>query len=160
MKYRECFRSFKCLDDCGLGGFSIIHLTDSRDFMAVRVFRMVSPLVFLWAKGCPFPVIIKRRRGWVLEENSLFGIPTFGAFRMTLLFGSCRWGLASCFSLGTSPWKPACSPSFPVFFPRLCLSSFLCLVFLESFVDWFVLILLCPSSILRRPSHMYRHQFF
>jgi len=151
------------------GGFSTVHLTDSKDFVVVRVFRMVGLLIFLKAKGCPFLVILKRRRGSVLEENSLFRIPAFGAFRMTLLFGSCRWGPASCFSLGTSPWKPACSPSFPVFFPRFCLPLFLCLVFLESFVAGltslfrFFCVRRLSSDVLHgrfRLEHMYRHRFY
>jgi len=113
---------------------------------------MVGLLVFLKAKGCPFLVILKLTRGSVLEENCLFGIPAFGGFRMTLFFGSCKWGPASCFSLGTSPWKPACSPSFPVFFPRFYLSLFLCLVFLEGFIAgptglfWFSASVLYPTT--------------
>jgi hypothetical protein len=111
--------------------------------VAVRVFRMVGLLIFLKAKGCPFPVILKRRRGSVLEENSLFGILAFGAFQMTLLFESRRWGPASCFSLGTSPWKPACSPSFPVFFP---VSTFPCF-FVRSFLRALLLArLVCSDS--------------
>jgi hypothetical protein len=70
--------------------------------VAVRVFQMVGLLVFLKAKGCPFPVMLKRTRGSVLEENSCFKMPAFGAFRMALLFRSCKWGPVSCFSLGTS----------------------------------------------------------
>jgi hypothetical protein len=63
---------------------------------------MVGLLVFLRAKGCPFPVMLKRTRGSVLEKNSRFKMPEFGAFRMALLFQSYEWGPRSCFSLGTS----------------------------------------------------------
>ncbi len=45
-----------------VGGFSIVHLTDSRYFVAVRVFWMVGLLVFLKAKGCPFPVVLKENK--------------------------------------------------------------------------------------------------
>jgi hypothetical protein len=63
---------------------------------------MVGLLVFVKAKGCPFPVMLKRTRGLVLEENCRFEMPTFGGLRMALLFRSCTWGPVSCFSLGTS----------------------------------------------------------
>jgi hypothetical protein len=98
----ECLRSFKCFDDGELGGFSTVHLTDSRDFVAVKVFWMVGLVVFLKAEGYPFPVMLKRTRGSVLEEESRFKMPAFGTFRMVLLFLSCQWGPVSCFSLGTS----------------------------------------------------------
>jgi hypothetical protein len=49
------------------------------------VFQMVSLIVFLKAKGYPFKVHLKRTRGLVLKEKFLFGISTFGIFRMILL---------------------------------------------------------------------------
>jgi hypothetical protein len=45
---------------------------------------MVSFIVFLKAKGYPFKVFLKRTRGLVLKEK-IFGISTFGIFRMLLL---------------------------------------------------------------------------
>jgi hypothetical protein len=114
-------------------GVSTVHLTDSRDFVVVRVFRMVGLLIFLKARGCPFPVMLKRTRGSVLEENSRFKVPAFGAFRMALFFRSYQWGPASCFLLGP-PWKPACSPSFPVL---SSVSAFPCF-YVGSFVEAFI----------------------
>jgi hypothetical protein len=49
------------------------------------VFQMVSLIVFLKAKGYPLKVLLKRTRGLVLKEKFLFGISTFGIFRMILL---------------------------------------------------------------------------
>jgi len=49
------------------------------------VFQMVSPIVFLKAKGYPLQVLLKRTRGLVLKEKFLFGISAFGIFRMILL---------------------------------------------------------------------------
>jgi hypothetical protein len=50
------------------------------------VFQMVSLIVFLKAKGYPFKVLLKRTIGLVLKEKFLFGISTFGIFRMILLW--------------------------------------------------------------------------
>jgi hypothetical protein len=50
------------------------------------VFQMVSLIVFLKAKGYPLKVLLKRTRGLVLKEKFLFGISTFGIFRMILLW--------------------------------------------------------------------------
>ncbi len=50
------------------------------------VFQMVSLIVFLKAKGYPLKVFLKRTRGLVLKEKFLFGISTFGIFRMILLW--------------------------------------------------------------------------
>jgi hypothetical protein len=63
---------------------------------------MVGLLVFLKAKGCPFPVMLKRTRGLVLEKKCRFKMLAFCALRMALLFRSYEWGPVSCFSLGTS----------------------------------------------------------
>jgi len=49
------------------------------------VFQMVSLIVFLKVKGYPLKVLLKRTRGLVLKEKFLFGISTFGIFRMILL---------------------------------------------------------------------------
>jgi hypothetical protein len=51
------------------------------------VFQMVNLIVFLKAKGLPLKVLLKRSRGLVLKEKFLFGISTFGIFRMILLRG-------------------------------------------------------------------------
>jgi hypothetical protein len=50
------------------------------------VFQMVSLIIFLKAKGYPFKVLLKRTRGLALKEKFLFGISTFGIFRMILLW--------------------------------------------------------------------------
>jgi hypothetical protein len=49
------------------------------------VFQMVSLIVFLKAKGYPLKVLQKRTRGLLLKEKFMFGISTFGIFRMILL---------------------------------------------------------------------------
>jgi len=49
------------------------------------VSQMVSRIVFLKAKDYPLKVLVKRTRGLVLKEKFLFGISTFGIFRMILL---------------------------------------------------------------------------
>jgi hypothetical protein len=48
------------------------------------VFQMVSLIVFLKVKGYPLKVLLKRTRGLVLKEKFLFGISTFGIFKMIL----------------------------------------------------------------------------
>jgi hypothetical protein len=49
------------------------------------VFQMVSLIFFLKAKGYPLKALLKRTKGLVLKEKFLFGISTFGIFRMILL---------------------------------------------------------------------------
>jgi hypothetical protein len=46
---------------------------------------MVSLIVFLKAKGYLLKVLLKRTKGLVLKEKFLFGVSTFGIFRMILL---------------------------------------------------------------------------
>ncbi len=50
------------------------------------VSQMISLIVFLKAKGYPLKVLLKRTRWLVLKEKFLFGISTFGIFRMILLW--------------------------------------------------------------------------
>ncbi len=49
------------------------------------VFQMVSLIVLLKAKGYPFKVLLKRTRGLVFKDKFLFGISTFGIFKMIVL---------------------------------------------------------------------------
>ncbi len=49
------------------------------------VSEMVNLIVFFKAKGCPLKVLLKRTRGLLIREKFLFGISTFGIFRMILL---------------------------------------------------------------------------
>jgi hypothetical protein len=53
--------------------------------VVVGVFRVVGLVVFMKAKGYLFEVILKKTKGLVVKEKSLFRIPTFGIFEMTLL---------------------------------------------------------------------------
>jgi hypothetical protein len=46
---------------------------------------MVNLIVFLKAKGYPLKVLLKRTRGLVFKKKIMFGIFTFGIFRMILL---------------------------------------------------------------------------
>jgi hypothetical protein len=50
------------------------------------VFQMVSLIVFLKATGYLLKVFLKRTRGLLLKGKFLFGISTFGIFRMILLW--------------------------------------------------------------------------
>jgi len=50
------------------------------------VFHMVSLIVFLKPEGYPLKFLLKRTRGLVVKEKFLFGISTFGIFRMILLW--------------------------------------------------------------------------
>jgi hypothetical protein len=45
---------------------------------------MVSLVVLLKIKGYPLKILLKRARGLLKKENSLFGISAFGVFRMIL----------------------------------------------------------------------------
>jgi hypothetical protein len=49
------------------------------------VVQMVSLIVVLKARDYPLKVLLKRTRGFFLKEKFLFGISTFGIFRMILL---------------------------------------------------------------------------
>jgi len=62
--------------------YRFLRLCSCKNFF---LFQMVSPIVFLKAKGYPFKVLLKRTRGLVLKEKFLFGISAFGIFRMILL---------------------------------------------------------------------------
>jgi len=49
------------------------------------VFQMVSLVVFLKVKGYPLKILLKRTRGLLIKEKILFGISTFGVFKLILL---------------------------------------------------------------------------
>jgi hypothetical protein len=92
--------------------------------------------------------MVKRTRGSVLEENSRFKMPAFGAFRMALLFRSYKWGPVSYFSLGTSlearllsvfrrslpPFLPFLVSLYGHFLRRLLLARLVCSNFSASVV--------------------------
>lgn len=54
--------------------------------MVVRVFQVVGLVVFPKATSHPSEIVLRRTTGLVLKGKSLFGIPTFGIFKMTLLW--------------------------------------------------------------------------
>jgi hypothetical protein len=62
--------------------YRFLRLCSCKKFIVVQ---MVSLIVFLKAKGYPLKFLLKRTRGLLLKEKFLFGISTFGIFRMILL---------------------------------------------------------------------------
>jgi len=51
----------------------------------MKVFQMVSLIVFLKEKGYPLKILPKRTRGLLIKEKFLYGISAFGVFKMNLL---------------------------------------------------------------------------
>jgi len=50
----------------------------------VLVFQMVSLIVFRKEKGYNLKILLKRTRGLLIKEKFIFGISTFGTFKMIL----------------------------------------------------------------------------
>jgi hypothetical protein len=63
--------------------YRLLRLCSCKKFF---VFQMASLVVFLKAKGYPLKVLLRRIRGLVLKEKFMFGIYTFGIFRLILLW--------------------------------------------------------------------------
>jgi hypothetical protein len=61
--------------------YRFLRLCSCKKFL---VFQMVSLTVFLKEKGYNLKILLKRTRGLLIKEKFLFGIFTFGTFKMIL----------------------------------------------------------------------------
>jgi hypothetical protein len=61
--------------------YRFLRLCSCKKFL---VFQMVSLIVFLKENGYNLKILLKRTRGLLIEEKFLFGISTFGTFKMIL----------------------------------------------------------------------------
>jgi hypothetical protein len=60
---------------------------------------MVGLIVFLKVKGYPLKILLKRTIGWLIKEKFLFGISTFGVFKMlSLVSGELYLNFAGVYS--------------------------------------------------------------
>jgi hypothetical protein len=60
---------------------------------------MVGLIVFLKVKGYPLKILLMRTRGLLIKEKFLFGISTFGVFKMlSLVSGELYLNFAGVYS--------------------------------------------------------------
>jgi hypothetical protein len=86
LKWLECLMFIPIFQLLRSWGLSIVNFTGSWGFVVVRSFLSFrwSVLFLLKIKGYPLKILLKRTRGLLKKENSLFGISAFGVFRMIL----------------------------------------------------------------------------